>query len=385
MDTEERLRYLAIKRHLAGEAVAAICSSIGRTRQWFYRWWRRYHTGESKWYRRHSCSPRRHGRRIDDWLEQEIIRIRHSLLEDGLFHGAEAIVWELEDRGLMSLPSVRTVARIISRHNLVVRRTGRYVPKGKKYPQIGSGEPGEVHQTDFVGPCYLSGGYRFYSLHSMDIATNRCAVEPLESRDLMVPALWNSWLRLGLPRYQQVDNEWVFFGSPRHPRGMGKLIRLCLLHGVEPVFIPPREPWRNGVVEKFNDHWRQKFYNKTRLADPEQLRCESLAYELRHNRRYRYSELRGMSPLKALETSNVQLRYPVSQSPPARLKKPETGFYHLIRFIRGKGLLDVFSEKFKMPSEVRYEYVRATVDVAREKLKIYLDGRQIEERDYFLR
>ena len=31
---------------------------------------------------------------------------------------------------------------------------------------------------------------------------------------------------------------------------MGHLIRLCLTYGVEPWFTPPREPWRNGVVEK---------------------------------------------------------------------------------------------------------------------------------------
>jgi transposase InsO family protein len=24
-------------------------------------------------------------------------------------------------------------------------------------------------------------------------------------------------------------------------------------HGVSPLFIPPAEPWRNGIIEKFND------------------------------------------------------------------------------------------------------------------------------------
>jgi transposase InsO family protein len=42
--------------------------------------------------------------------------------------------------------------------------------------------------------------------------------------------------------------------SPGYPGGMGALIRLCLINGIELWFIPRGEPWRNGVVEKFNDH-----------------------------------------------------------------------------------------------------------------------------------
>jgi hypothetical protein len=40
------------------------------------------------------------------------------------------------------------------------------------------------------------------------------------------------------------------------------LIRLCLHNGVEPWFIPMADPWRNGVVEKFNEHYEQKFLGK---------------------------------------------------------------------------------------------------------------------------
>jgi len=60
--------------------------------------------------------------------------------------------------------------------------------------------------------------------------------------------LWSIWWRLGIPKYLQVDNELVFYGSNRYPRAMGALIRLCLLNNVEPWFIPVRESWRNGVV-----------------------------------------------------------------------------------------------------------------------------------------
>jgi transposase InsO family protein len=47
---------------------------------------------------------------------------------------------------------------------------------------------------------------------------------------------------------------------------MGPLIRLCLHHGVEPWFIPVSEPWRNGVVEKFNDHYQVRFETFAQLV-----------------------------------------------------------------------------------------------------------------------
>ena len=114
-------------------------------------------------------------------------------------------------------------------------------------------------------------------------------------------ALWATWHRLGLPGHIQVDNEMVFYGSPAHPRGMGLLIRLCLGQGIEPWFIPLREPWRNGVVEKFNDHYGSKFLARTDVPEATALGPAHRAFEQKHNSRYRYTKLDGQTPLMALQ------------------------------------------------------------------------------------
>jgi len=64
---------------------------------------------------------------------------------------------------------------------------------------------------------------------------------------------------------------------------MGPLIRLCLHSGVQPWFIPLSEPWRNGVVEKFNDHYQQRFLGKINMDSKPALKAQSLAFEQRHN------------------------------------------------------------------------------------------------------
>ena len=37
------------------------------------------------------------------------------------------------------------------------------------------------------------------------------------------------------------------------------VIKTSLYFGVQPVFIPISEPWRNGVVEHFNYTYNKKF------------------------------------------------------------------------------------------------------------------------------
>jgi hypothetical protein len=73
------------------------------------------------------------------------------------------------------------------------------------------------------------------------------------------------------------------------------------------------------------------------------------------------------------------------QAPQYPLKKPEAGFYHLVRFIRSDLKLNVFGEIFMLPSELQYEYVIATIDVKEQKLKVFLNSSIVEELDYKLR
>jgi hypothetical protein len=294
----------------------------------------------------------------------------------------------MEDMNVQPLPSLSTIGRILRRRELTHRRTGRYTPKGKKYPVLPASFPNQTHQVDLVGPCYLTGPIRFYSLHAVDVAINQCGIEPLPSRAAqnILDAVYAVWLRMGIPENLQADNELAFFGSPAHPRGMGPLIRLCLRYGVHLWFIPPSEPWWNGVVENFNDHYQEKFLAKVTMTSMPQLRQESLTFEHRHNSSYRYSKIQGQTPLQALACLKKNLIFPSKNNPPRHpLDKPEEGCYHLVRFIRSDCRLNIFSEIFPAPPETQYEYVVATVDVKEQKLKLFLDSIQIEEYKYQLR
>ena len=314
--------------------------------------------------------------------------VRLNLYNQDLFCGAQAIHWEMEDLGVEPLPSIRTINRILSRHELTHRRTGKYEPKGTVYPKLPSAPSNQTHQVDLVGPCYLKGPVRFYSLNVIDTATVRCGLYPSMSKSSqsIIDGLWDIWMRMGMPSNMQIDNAMTFFGSPTHPRGMGPLIRLCLHHGIEPWFIPMAEPWRNGMIENFNDRYQKMFLAKNVMTTEEELHASSLDFEQRHNSKYRYSKLKGKTPLKALSASKAKLHFPKEPEAPRHpLKKPETGRYHLVRLIRSNLKLDVFGEIFPVPPELKYEYVIATINVKEQKLRLFLDKIQVEEFDYKLR
>jgi putative transposase len=380
-------RERAIARYLRGDSATAICQSVGRSREWLYKWVRRQAQGDSRWAEEHSRRPQQSPRRVASDLEAAIVATRRSLAERQLFCGAQAIAWELATLKLPA-PSLRSISRVLERHGLVTRRRGPYVPKGVAYPALQAERAGQVHQTDFVGPCYVRGPLRFYSLHSVDLATGRCGVQRVANRSSQptLDGLWAIWGRLGIPDHQQVDNEMVFYGSRAHPRGMGPLIRLCLASQVEPWFIPPAEPWRNGVVEKFNHIWEQLGPLSRDVSSLATLDAGNRVFETRHNAHYRYSKLGGRTPNATLAASAVRLRFPRSATAPHHpLPKPDSGRYHLVRFIRSDGRLDVFGEAFRLPDEAVYAYVRATVDVGRQQLTVVMDGRVIDQHRYVMR
>jgi hypothetical protein len=65
-------------------------------------------------------------------------------------------------------------------------------------------------------------------------------------------------------RRAQFDNGGPFVA----PTGIGEVVRVLVHQGVTPVLVPPREPWRNGTIEHFNDTLRQALLPPRALQRP---------------------------------------------------------------------------------------------------------------------
>ena len=186
------------------------------------------------------------------------------------------------------------------------------------------------------------------------------------------------------PIFLQIDNELSFRGSNRYPRSFGLVIRLCLHFGVQPVFIPAGEPWRNGVIEKFNDTYNKKFFRRQWFPSYTTLKHQSKNFQRFHNKHHRYSYLKGKTPHEVLKASHLNPLTIGANTKLPKLDEIADGNVILIRFIRSDRVLDIFGEKFKVSKELVYSYVKAVIVTKIHRLQLYLGDELIDAYDYCL-
>ena len=71
------------------------------------------------------------------------------------------------------------------------------------------------------------------------------------------------------------------------------------------------------------------------------------------------------------DLNDVPVMLPAASKLP-RLEEIPDGCIVLIRFIRSDCQLDIFTERFEVPSELVYCYVKAVIDTSLQTLEIYL-------------
>jgi transposase len=386
LEQETRLRREAVRRVLGGERPIEVAADLDRSVRWVHKWVARYDPGFSEWAASRSRAARRVANRTDPEVEALVLEVRARLAADPWSQvGAVAIAWELRKLGLAEVPELRTIERILARHGIVRRpRRERRTPKGTPYPEPAARGPNACHEADLVGPRHLDGAVPFYALNVIDLGRRALGAEILASKAdaELGRGLLAAWGRLGLPERLKLDNGPGIAGGGRHLSGV---VRLCLALGVTPVFIPFGEPWRNGVVEHFNDTFNRQFFRAERFVDRVHLAARTRQFEAFHNARHRYSALAGATPDEATRRAIgfVPRLPPPDQEIPARL--PDHGRVEFIRLIRSDRRLRLLTTEMELPPGVIHEYVTAVLDVGSQQLTVYHRGERLEQRLFPLR
>lgn len=220
----------------------------------------------------------------------------------------------------------------------------------------------------------------------MDVYSHQVYIEAQRTKEdrQVASSLMRCWKAIGLPDFLQLDNQLNFRGSNRYPRSPGLVIRLCLYYGVTPVFIPVREPWRNGFVEKFNDTYNKRFFRRQWFPSYATLKQQSKNFQRFHNKHHRYSYLKGKTPLESIKKSKFKTQRLGGNTRLPQLDAIPDGDIILIRFIRSNRLLDIFGEKFKVSKDLVYSYVKAVIVTQIHSLQVYLADDVVHKFDYKL-
>ena len=328
--------------------------------------------------------------RISPDLERTILSIRRRL--ESQQHpqtrysliGASTILAELKALQVRPLPCERTIERVLERNGVTTPRVrlARFLPT-QSYPTPQAQRSNQLHLIDLVGPIYLKGQrQRYYIFVCRDAFDGAVHLKLGRSRQMeaVLTFLGECWKTLGRPEQIQFDNAREFLGWGPAARYLSRVIRLCLRFGIEPIFIPPAQPQRNGAVEWFNGWFQprlfQRHYTRASALKRELQRLEDTV-----NTQHVQRRLGGLTP-------DQHRRRQKLQKLPARFEIPLTalpiaaGRVIFIRQVTPKGRIHLLSQSFKVGKRLKGQYVKAVLDTQRAQLTIYAQGQIVKRWPY---
>ena len=113
---QEQRRKQAVVRYLAGEKIEAICRDMHCSKSWLYKWKARYQAENLGWAKGLSTQPRHRPSQTPEPMEQSVVMLRRTLVQSGQRGSAAAIQQGLQQQGIEPIPSLRTISRILQRH-----------------------------------------------------------------------------------------------------------------------------------------------------------------------------------------------------------------------------------------------------------------------------
>ena len=115
--TLEQRRQLAVQRYLDGDPIEVICREMGCAKSWLYKWRDRYQADDPTWAQEVSRRPMTSPAKLSTTLAQDILRLRQTALSTGAGpSNAAAIRQALKDQTIGPVPSLRTIYRVLQRH-----------------------------------------------------------------------------------------------------------------------------------------------------------------------------------------------------------------------------------------------------------------------------
>jgi putative transposase len=113
---QEQRRKQAVVRYLAGEKIEAICRDLHCSKSWLYKWKARYQVDDPGWTKGLSTQPRHKPSQTPEPMAQSVVTLRRALVQSGQRGSAAAIQQGLQQQGIEPIPSLRTIYRILQRH-----------------------------------------------------------------------------------------------------------------------------------------------------------------------------------------------------------------------------------------------------------------------------
>jgi transposase InsO family protein len=247
----EMASYLVAAVVVEGLSVRKVAKEHGVSKTWLYELVARYEAeGEAGLVPR-SKRPHHSPTKVADRFENEIVRLRKELTEEGFDAGAETIRMHLRQAHRRAkLPSVSTIWRVLKARGFVVPEPHKR-PRSS-YARFEADLPNECWQMD-VTHVLLANGREVEILNVIDDHSRLCvssvALFVFKATDV-VHTFYKAAGTWGLPAAVLSDNGAIFTAASRH--GVCVMESELLSLGITYKHSRPYHPQTCGKVERFH-------------------------------------------------------------------------------------------------------------------------------------
>jgi transposase InsO family protein len=252
--------------------VAEVCRQAGVSRQYFYNQLDRYRAGGVEAMGPRSRRPHRSPNQTSAATEDEIVRLRKQLDDDGLDHGATTIQWHLgrnPDIGHVPVPS--TIHRILVARGLVTAQP-RKRPKAacKRFEAAAPNERWQIDATDWTIATGVVAIFNIEDDHSRVAVRSRAVAHA--TTDQAWTTFGQAAQQFGLPSAVLSDNGLCFSGKLH---GFEVVFEARLRDaGVAPITGRPYHPQTTGKVERFQQTLKKWLRKQPLAADLDELQTQ---------------------------------------------------------------------------------------------------------------
>lgn len=268
-----RLAFVHHVRSL-GVPVARAAAEFGVSRKTGFKWLARHRRDPDDRLADRPRRPRVSPGRTPAAVEREVLGVR-----DAHGWGPRKVHAVLAGRGLAGLPSVRTVAAILSRHGRV---TPAVPPAPGDWQRFERPTPNDLWQLDHKGPVEV-GRAPAHPLTVLDDHSRWClALRPCADRTMAAAfdVLWGVMGEAGMPRAVLCDNA---FGRRNGTPGLSwfeaRLVRL----GVGTLHGRPYHPQTQGKVEAIHASMARELWPRVRRDTVDHFAADLEAWRVTYN------------------------------------------------------------------------------------------------------
>lgn len=283
-----------------GRSVRAVARAYGVSKSWVAQLVSRYRAGGYDALARRSRAPRSvANRRVNQELEEAIVRLRKELAEQGLDAGAHTIHYHLS-RTDPAPPSVATIWRVLKRRGFIEPQPHKR-PRNS-YVRFEATLPNECWQAD-VTFVELAGGAKAEVLNLLDDFSRVCmaskAVATTTSPEV-VKALYEAGAAWGLPASVLSDNGCIFTAAHRH--GYSALESELFSLGIVYKHSRPYHPQTCGKVERFHQTLKRFLAKQPRARTVSELQTQVDRFVAYYNEVRPHRAKGRMTPRQAFES-----------------------------------------------------------------------------------